>query len=142
MPSLPFEKSPTMSAVVSTPPVLFNLAHALVELNQFDEADELIDQRRVDQRTVGGDSHHHISSMQPRRVGVSREHVKFAAAVAGYALLRAHCSNRIVGDIGGGGDDNAIGSLHAAQPFHQPHQHGLTGQRQQHLARQAGRGHA
>ncbi len=39
-----------MSVVVS-PPVLFNLAHALVELNQFDEADELIDALLADSET-------------------------------------------------------------------------------------------
>lgn len=39
-------------AVVSTPPVLFNLAHALVELNQFDEADELIERLMDDSETT------------------------------------------------------------------------------------------
>lgn len=39
-------------AVVSTPPVLFNLAHALVELNQFDEADELIERLMADSETA------------------------------------------------------------------------------------------
>lgn len=39
-------------AVVSTPPVLFNLAHALVELNQFDEADELIERLMADSETT------------------------------------------------------------------------------------------
>ncbi|MCB9660186.1 MAG: hypothetical protein R3B40_04335 [Polyangiales bacterium] len=38
-------------AVVSSPPVLFNLAHALVELNQFDEADELIERMLADGET-------------------------------------------------------------------------------------------
>jgi hypothetical protein len=39
-------------AVVSSPPVLFNLAHALVELNQFDEADELIERLMADSETA------------------------------------------------------------------------------------------